>query len=104
VHKAYLEAYVDFIETNTFRSNRFALGEFGLADKVREINFAGTVIARSMAYRYSTTKHPRFAAGSMRPTGILLSMEQKTASLDEISCAFRKQASALITGIVEKCK
>ena len=46
VHNAFLNAGADVIETNTFRSNRFTLAEFGLAEKVLEINRAGALIAR----------------------------------------------------------
>jgi 5-methyltetrahydrofolate--homocysteine methyltransferase len=101
VHKSFLEAGVDVIETNTFRSNRFALGEFGLAEEVREINLAGAAIARKLADQYSTPEHPRFVAGSMGPTGILLSMTNEQANFDEISFAFYVQASGLIAGNVD---
>ena len=101
LHRSFLEAGVDVIETNTFRSNRFTLKEFGLADKVDMINQAGAKLARRLADEYSTPDQQRFVAGSMGPTGILLSMDQSASGFDEVNAAFREQATALIAGGVD---
>ena len=65
VHRAFLEAGVDVIETCTFRSNRLTLGEYGLADRTLEINRAAAALARRLADEYSTPEQPRFVAGSI---------------------------------------
>ncbi|MDP2964743.1 MAG: methionine synthase [Pelolinea sp.] len=103
VHRSFLEAGVDVIETNTFRSNRFTLKEFGLADKIHEINLSGAKLARRLADEYSTPGQPRFVAGSIGPTGILLSMGQSesAAGFDDVSAAFREQVMALTAGGVD---
>ena len=86
------------IETNTFRANRFTLKEFGLEDKVHAINLAGAELARRLADQFSSAQHPRFVAGSIGPSGILLSLDQSATSFDDLKEAFREQAAALIAG------
>ena len=49
VHMGYVKAGAELLETNTFGANRFRLGKFDLADKVREINLAGARLARESA-------------------------------------------------------
>ena len=101
VHKSFLEAGVDVIETNTFRSNRCTLKEFGLENEVQTINQAGASLARRLADQFSTPKHQRFVAGSIGPSGILLSIDQDAAGFDGLKEAFREQAAALIAGGVD---
>ncbi len=101
VHRSFLDAGVDVIETNTFRSNRYTLQEFGLGDKVQAINLAGGALAHKLAEEYSTPTHPRFAAGAMGPTGILPGIDQSAASFDDLREAFCEQAESLIAGGVD---
>lgn len=104
VHRSYLEAGVDVIETCTFRSNRLTLGEYGLADQVTMINQAAAKLARRLADEYSTLEQPRFVAGSMGPSGKLPSMndpELSNITFDELVDLFREQAAALINGGVD---
>ncbi|MBP9041315.1 MAG: methionine synthase, partial [Anaerolineaceae bacterium] len=104
VHRSYLEAGVDVIETCTFRSNRLTLGEYGLADQVTKINLAAARLARRLADEYATADQPRFVAGSMGPSGKLPSMndpELSNITFDELVDLFREQASALIAGGVD---
>ena len=101
VHMSFLEAGVDVIETNTFRANRFTLKEFGLEGKVHAINKAGAELARRLADQFSSALHPRFAAGSIGPSGILPSLDQSSAGFDDLKEAFREQAAALIAGGVD---
>src|SRR5882724_5493486 len=68
IHESYLEVGCDIIETNTFGATDIVLGEYGLQDKVREINLAAVKLARASAEKFSTKDRPRFVAGSIGPT------------------------------------
>ena len=67
IHRKYLEAGADIIETNTFNAQRISMGDFGLQDYCREINLAAVQIARQCAEEYSTPEKPRYVAGSIGP-------------------------------------
>lgn len=104
VHRSFLDVGVDVIETCTFRSNRITLAEYGLADQVRTINQTAASLARRLADEYSTPDKPRFVAGSMGPSGKLLSMDDPLLSnvtYDEIAAVFKEQAFGLIEGGVD---
>ncbi len=58
VHRSFMEAGSDVIETDSFRSNRLTLAEFGLGDRVNEINRAAASLARRVVDEYSTTENP----------------------------------------------
>ncbi|PWH13778.1 MAG: methionine synthase [Anaerolineae bacterium] len=104
VHRSFLEVGVDAIETNTFRSNRITLGEYGLAERVIEINRAAASLARRLADEYSTPNQPRFVAGSIGPSGKLPSADDpdlSNISFDELVDVFYQQAIGLIEGGVD---
>jgi 5-methyltetrahydrofolate--homocysteine methyltransferase len=104
VHRSFLEVGVDVIETNTFRSNRLTLDEYGLGDKTIEINKAAASLARKLADEYSTPERPRFVAGSIGPSGKLPSTDDPTlsdVSYDDLEELFREQAIGLIQGGVD---
>jgi 5-methyltetrahydrofolate--homocysteine methyltransferase len=104
VHRSYLEVGVDVLETNTFRSNRLTLGEYGLGDRTIEINSTAAQIARKLADEFSTPEHPRFVAGSIGPSGKLPSADDPTLSditYDQLVELFREQAVGLIQGGVD---
>jgi 5-methyltetrahydrofolate--homocysteine methyltransferase len=104
VHRSFLEVGVDAIETNTFRGNRLTLGEYGLGDRTLEINEAAARLARRLADEYSTPDHPRFAAGSIGPSGKLPSATDPDLSditYPELADIFREQAVGLIRGGVD---
>ncbi len=61
VHRSFLEVGVDVIETDTFRSNRITMKEYGLQDRVIEINETAAKLARRLADEYSTAKHAKSA-------------------------------------------
>src|SRR5437867_2046037 len=67
IHRGYLEAGADIVETDTFGGTRIVLSEFGIADKVYEINNKAARLAREVADSLSTAQRPRFVAGSMGP-------------------------------------
>lgn len=104
VHRSFLSVGVDVIETCTFRSNRLTLGEYGLDDRVHEINFQAAKLARRLADQFSTPEQPRFVAGSIGPSGKLPSMddpELSNISFDELVDIFREQAVGLVEGGVD---
>ncbi len=76
IHRGYLEAGADIIETNTFGATSVALADFALEDKVREINLAAVALARRAADDYTkrNPRKPRFVAGSIGPTNKQLSI------------------------------
>jgi len=88
VHKAYVRAGADVLETNTFGANRLKLLAFALEDKLREINAAGVRIARQAA------RGQAYVAGAIGPLGVRVEPWGKTG-LDEAEAAFREQAEAL---------
>jgi methionine synthase I (cobalamin-dependent)/5,10-methylenetetrahydrofolate reductase len=95
VHKEYLQAGAEIIETNTFGANVFRLGRHSLADRVRDINLAGAQIARDAAKSFDV-----WVAGSVGPLGIRIEPLGKT-SFEEARSAFRDQIAALVEGGVE---
>jgi 5-methyltetrahydrofolate--homocysteine methyltransferase len=104
VHRSFLEVGSDVIETDTFRANRLTLAEFGLEDQVVTINRTAATLARGLADEYSTTEKPRFVAGSIGPSGKLISSgdpEMADISFDELADVFREQAVGLIEGGVD---
>jgi 5-methyltetrahydrofolate--homocysteine methyltransferase len=112
VHRSFLEVGVDVLETDTFRSNRITMKEYGLQDRVIEINETAAKLARRLADEYSTkiTNHqlpityPRFVAGSIGPSGKLPSANDpdlSNVSFDELADVFREQAVGLIRGGVD---
>ena len=99
VHRSFLEVGVDVIETDTFRSNRLTLSEYGLQDKSFEINRSAAALARRLADEYSRGGQVRFVAGSIGPSGKLPSMDDPELSnirFDELADIFREQATRFI--------
>jgi 5-methyltetrahydrofolate--homocysteine methyltransferase len=104
VHRSFLDVGVDVIETDTFRSNRITLAEYGLQERVLEINRAAAGLARRLADEYSQAGQPRFVAGSIGPSGKLPSVDDaELANIDFAGLAqvFREQATGLIQGGVD---
>ena len=67
VHRAYLEAGADAVETNTFGANLSALGEYGISDRIAELAEAGARIARRVVDEYATAERPRWVLGRSAP-------------------------------------
>jgi homocysteine S-methyltransferase len=94
VHREYLRAGADVLETNTFGANRFKLGVFGLAETLRDINVAGARIARQVA------RERAYVAGAIGPLGIRIEPWGRVG-VDEAEAHFREQAQALLDGGVD---
>ncbi|HEY9087158.1 MAG TPA: methionine synthase [Anaerolineaceae bacterium] len=104
VHRSFLEAGVDVLETDTFRANRLTLADYGLQDRTRELNCTAAALARKVADEFSTPDHPRFVAGSIGPSGKLPSMDDpqlSDISFAELADIFKEQALGLIEGGVD---
>ncbi|MEN8374199.1 MAG: methionine synthase [Gemmatimonadota bacterium] len=99
VHASFLEVGCDVIETDTFRSNRLTMKEYGLEDRIVEINAAAAALARSVADRFSTPDRPRFVAGSIGPSGFLPSTSEPglgDVTYAELAEVFAEQARGLV--------
>ena len=68
IHKEYLEAGADIIETNTFSATSIAQADYFLEKSVYDINYQSAKIAKEISIKYSTSTKPRFVAGSIGPT------------------------------------
>src|ERR1700675_2674448 len=90
IYSAYLEAGADIILTNTFGGTRIVLAEYDLQEQVRAINVASARLARQAAAVYSTTKKPRFVAGSLGPQTKTISVTGGI-TFDEVMAAFYAQ-------------
>jgi 5-methyltetrahydrofolate--homocysteine methyltransferase len=97
IHRKYLEAGSDIIETNSFGGTPIVLAEYGLGEKAREINRRAAELARQAADELSTAKKPRFVAGSMGPTTKAISVTGGI-TFDALRKNFRDQAQGLIEG------
>ncbi len=97
VHRAYLSAGADIIETNTFGGNRYRLESFGLGDRVRDINYRAVKIAREAR---EISGSAAFVAGSIGPTQRTMK-PYGTATSDEIRTVFSEQVEALLEGGVD---
>lgn len=107
VHRLFLEAGCDVIETDTFGAASIVLAEYGLEEEAFAINRRAAELAREMAAAYSTPDKPRFVAGSMGPTTKLPTLGH--IDFDTMKASFREQAAGLIAGdvdlfIVETCQ
>ena len=74
IHRAYLAAGSDIIETNSFGTTPLVLAEFGIADQARDLNLRAAKLARDAADDFSTAAKPRFVAASIGPTTKTLSV------------------------------
>ena len=94
IHREYIEAGSEIIETNTFSANRFRLAEYHLEDKLEEINKKGVEIARKAA------GDKVYVAGAIGPTGKLLEPIGKVKRR-EVRDAFKEQAEYLLKGGID---
>jgi 5-methyltetrahydrofolate--homocysteine methyltransferase len=104
IHESFLAVGCDVVETCTFQSTPRRLKEWGLGDKVREINVGAARLARAAADKYSTPDQPRFVAASMGPTGMLPSSSDPVLSqitYTELADNFYEQAKYLVEGGVD---
>ena len=105
IHRRYLEAGADLIETNTFNAQRISMQDYGLTDHCRDINLAAVKIARELADEYTakTPLKPRRVLGSIGPTSRTTSVATSGEPLDEslLMAAYTEQIQALYDGGVD---
>ena len=108
IHRSYLNAGADVVETNSFGSTGLVLREYGLQDAAPELNRAAARLARKAADELSTTSKPRFVAGCMGPTTKAITVTGGV-TFPELTDHYYAQAQALIEGgadflLVETCQ
>ena len=110
IHRKYLEAGADIIETNTFNAQRISMADYQVQDFCREINLAAAKLARELAdeYTHKNPEKPRFVAGSVGPTNKTCSMSPdvnnpafRAITFDELVEAYKEQMEALLEGDVD---
>lgn len=110
IHRKYLEAGADIIETNTFNAQRISMADYGTESWVRDINLAGARLARTLADEYTarTPDKPRLVAGSVGPTNKTCSMSPdvnnpafRSLTFDVLVDAYTEQMEALLQGGVD---
>lgn len=107
VHRAYLEAGADILETNTFSGTTIAMADYGMEELVYELNYESARIAKQVAEEFTKKdpSKPRFVAGSIGPTNKTASMSPdvndpgyRAVSFDELRKAYKQQVEALLDG------
>jgi len=108
IHRRYLRAGADIIETNTFSAQRISEADYGMASHAREMALAGARLARQAADEFSTPEKPRFVAGSIGPTNKTCSMSpdvsnpaRRDLTYSQLFEAYLEQMDALIEGGVD---
>jgi len=104
IHESFLAVGCDVVETCTFQSTPHRLKEWGIEEKTRELNVQAAKLARAACDKYSTKDKPRFVAGSIGPTGMLLSSSDPVLSATtfaELEENYYIQAKYLVEGGVD---
>ncbi len=109
IHKEYLKAGADIIETNTFSSTSIAMADYGMESLVYELNFESAKLAKKATEKFNTDNgKPRFVAGSIGPTNKTASMSPdvnnpgyREVNFDDLVNSYTEQIEALINGGVD---
>ncbi|AFM17877.1 methionine synthase (B12-dependent) [Mycolicibacterium chubuense NBB4] len=105
IHREYLEAGADILETNTFNANAVSLSDYGMAELSYELNYAGAALARTACDEFSTKAKPRYVAGALGPTTRTASISPdvndpgaRNVSYDQLVDAYLEAAKGLVDG------
>ncbi len=107
IHRSFLDAGADILETNTFNANRISMADYHMEDLVEELNVEAASIARKLTDEYSKKNpdKPRFVAGSIGPTNKTASISPdvnnpgyRAVDFDELKAVYLEQARALLKG------
>ena len=108
IHKKYLEAGSDIIETNTFNATRISQADYATESFVYKMNYESAKIARKAAEEYSTPDKIRFVAGALGPTNKTASLSPdvnhpgyRSVSFDDLKDAYQEQVKGLLDGGVD---
>jgi len=110
IHKKYLEAGADIIETNTFSSTTIAMADYEMEAYVEELNYQSAKIAKEVAEEFTkqNPSQPRYVAGSIGPTNRTASISPnvndpgfRAVTFNELRVAYKQQIKALIKGGVD---
>lgn len=105
IHRAYLDAGADIIETNTFSAQRISMADYGMEDLSYELNFVSAALARAECDKAATDDKPRYVAGALGPTNRTASISPdvndpgaRNITYQELVDAYLEQAQGLIDG------
>jgi len=105
IHREYLEAGADILETNTFNANAVSLSDYGMQELSYELNYAGAALARKACDEFSTPDKPRYVAGALGPTTRTASISPdvndpgaRNVSYDQLVAAYLDAARGLVDG------
>ena len=105
IHREYLEAGADILETNTFNSTAVSLADYDMHELAYELNYAGAALARKVCDEFSTPAKPRYVAGAIGPTTRTASISPdvndpgaRNVSYDQLVAAYLDAANGLIDG------
>ncbi|MEJ7774532.1 MAG: methionine synthase [Nocardioidaceae bacterium] len=105
IHRAYLQAGADILETNTFTATSIAQADYGMEGLAYELNLAGARLARAACDEFSTADRPRYVAGAMGPTNRTASISPdvndpaaRNVTFDELVGAYLEEARGLVDG------
>ena len=108
IHKKYLEAGADILETNTFSCTSVAMADYNMEELVYELNYEAARLAKKACDEFSTPEKPRYVAGSIGPTNKTASISPdvndpgyRAISFDELVDAYKEQIHALVEGGVD---
>ncbi len=105
IHREYLQAGADILETNTFNANAVSLADYDMHELAYELNYAGAALARKAADEFSTPDKPRYVAGAIGPTTRTASISPdvndpgaRNVSYDQLVAAYLEAANGLVDG------
>jgi len=105
IHREYLEAGADILETNTFNANAVSLSDYDMVELSYELNYAGAALARKACDEFSTPSKPRYVAGALGPTTRTASISPdvndpgaRNVSYDQLVAAYLEAANGLVDG------
>lgn len=105
IHREYLEAGADLLETNTFNANAVSLSDYGMQEFAYELNYAGAALARAACDEFSTPDKPRYVAGALGPTTRTASISPdvndpgaRNVTYDQLAEAYHEAARGLVDG------
>lgn len=110
IHRAYLDAGADIIETNTFSSTSIAMSDYQMEQEVYNLNYQSAKLAKEVADEFTKKQpeKPRYVAGSIGPTSRTASISPdindpgyRAVTFDELRIAYKEQVNGLVDGGVD---